>query len=128
MIGDVCAWKDFSRLVRVSTLSSERWISGSPVTSSVIDFFGGLHSRDQTDLTRDSTCNLLELPVVRPATGGVDQAAGDTRYEELVGYLKLHDVIDLFLARLEHDVQFLRLGDRSRKTIKDETGVVHRSV
>jgi len=58
----------------------------------------------------------------------MDQAAGDTGYEELVGYLEVHDVINLFLARLEHDTQFLRLRDRSRKTIKDETGAVHGSV
>ena len=34
-----------NRFLRVSALSSDRWIRGSPVWSSVIDFLGGLTSK-----------------------------------------------------------------------------------
>jgi len=99
------------------------------VTSSFIVFFGGL-----SEAGADTWCAelagrgkktrvrqhvyVLELPVVRASTGGVDETPRDTRNEELVGDLELDDRIEHLFPRGEHRVEFLCLRDRTRETVE----------
>jgi hypothetical protein len=65
--------------------------------------------------------NLPEFTMVRPPGSGVDEAAGNTRNEQLVNNLKFGDVVQVFVSRFQHRVEFLGLYDCTRKTIQDET-------
>ena len=63
--------------------------------------------------------------MVRPAGCGVDEAAGNTSNEELVGNHKLDGGVDLLLAAVQHLVELLGLDDRARETVEDETARNH---
>lgn len=82
-------------------------------------------------LARDVVGHLLlgrvELDVVAAARGGVDQTAGDARYEELVVNLELDGVLEGLVALAEHLVETLGLGDGAGETVKDEAAVCHMS-
>ena len=105
-------------------------MSGSPVTSSVIGFFGGLcgsgsgkrfRQQGVTGWGTRRTCDIgcvLEFLVISAPAGGVDQAAGDTRDEQLVGDGKLNDRVERFFPRREHRVEFLCLRDRAGEPVK----------
>ena len=64
--------------------------------------------------------DALEFAVVRAAARGVDEAAGDTRDEELVGDDELDDVVERLLALREHRVELLGLPDCAREAVEDE--------
>jgi len=68
---------------------------------------------------------VLEFPVVRASTGGVDEAPRDTRDEELVGDLELDDRIEHLFPRGEHRVEFLCLRDRTRETVERKAVLPH---
>lgn len=63
----------------------------------------------------------LELLVVRPTAGGVNEAARNTRDEELVGNDELDDGVELLLAVSQHRIELLRLGNRPWEAVKYES-------
>ena len=64
--------------------------------------------------------NALEFLVVCPAGAGVDETAGDTCDEQLVGNHELNGRVDLLLAAGKHLVELLSLDDGTRETVKNE--------
>lgn len=58
--------------------------------------------------------------MVGTAAGRVNETAGDTRNEELVGDDEFDNRIELLFARFQHGVEFLSLRGRARKTVKYE--------
>lgn len=59
-----------------------------------------------------------EFSVVCASTGGVDEAPGDARDEELVGDDELDDRVERLFARGEHRVEFLGLWDCAREAVE----------
>ena len=51
----------------------------------------------------------------------MDQAAGDTRHEQVVVDDQLNDRVQRLLALLQHIIQLLSLHDSARETVQDET-------
>lgn len=58
--------------------------------------------------------------MVCPAAGRVNETAGNTRDEQLVGNDEFDDRVELFFAGFEHGVKFLSLWDRARETVEYE--------
>ena len=79
------------RLRSVSTLSSERWVRGSPVTSSTPGFFGGLRDALKKVSFEKRFKDLPKLLVVCATTRCMDETSSDTRYKELVVNEKLYN-------------------------------------
>ena len=51
----------------------------------------------------------------------MNEAAGNTRDEQLVGDHELDDRVELLLPRLKHGIKLLSLRDRPREPVEDET-------
>ena len=56
--------------------------------------------------------------MIGAAAGGVDEASGDARDEELVGDFELYDRVERLFSRSEHRVEFLGLWDCTWETIE----------
>ena len=59
--------------------------------------------------------------MVGAPAGGVDEAPGDARDEELVGDGELYDRVERLFPGSEHRVEFLRLRDRAREAVENKT-------
>lgn len=68
-----------------------------------------------------SESDIRELVVVRPARGGVDEAASDARDEEVVVDEQLDGMLELLVLLLEHGVELLGLGDGTGEAVEDES-------
>lgn len=66
--------------------------------------------------------------MVCPAAGRMNETAGDTGDEQLVGNDEFDDGVELLLAGFEHGVKFLSLWDRARETVEYEAVLKAKSI
>jgi len=104
-------------------------MSGSPVTSSVIGFLGGLRNTVVSRVVllttkignerqrNEGLCHVLEFTMIGPSTCWMDESSSNARDQELVWDLQLNDVVKLLLPFSEHCVELLSLRNRTRETI-----------
>ena len=78
---------------------------------------GGVENKENKE-TGDE--DLLKLLMIGPSTSRVNQAAGNTRNEQLVVYLELNDRVQILLLGFKHSVEFLGLRNRTREAIENE--------
>lgn len=101
---------------------------GSPVTSSVMAFLGGLSKRPTHETSINTSSNWIsksgnvrELLVVTSTGSRVDQSTGNSGNEQVVVDEELDGVFERLLALLEHLIELLSLGNVTRETVEDET-------
>ena len=67
----------------------------------------------------------LELLVIGPAAGGVDETTSDTRNEELVGNDEFDHRVEFLLAICQHGVELLRLRNGAGEAVENEAATAN---
>jgi hypothetical protein len=81
---------------------------------------GSLDQSLAGDIVNHLLLGGVEDLVVGSARGGVDQSAGDSGHQQIVGDLELHGLFEGLLLLREHFVELLSLGDGSGEAVQNE--------
>lgn len=97
-------------------------VGGKTLAEGVGVVVGSLDQRLAGDIVHHVLLGGVEDLVVRAARRRVHQAASDTRHEQSIVDLQLNGVLERKLARGQHLVQTLSLGNGTGETVQNETG------
>lgn len=104
-------------------------VSGEALLEGLGVVVGALYQGLAGDVVLHVALGRVEDLVVRAAGGGVHEAAGDARDEEVVVDLQLDGVLEGLLRRREHLVELFGLGDGAGEAVQDEAvGVLESSL
>lgn len=102
---------------RLGVVGSEALLEGLRVVVGALD--EGLAS----DVILHILLGRVEGAVVGASGSGVDEAAGNAGDEQGVVDLQLDSVLKLLVARLEHSIESLSLGDCTGEAVEDEASL-----